>query len=116
MNHIRAEIPGACVPCPRARVSRHGTYYPKRYQEWHEMAQGELLAQCGRLLWNDNVLVTVAFHGLRVNADIDNALKSVLDALSGIVIEDDLQVHSIRASRRKGGKRTVIEVLKLPEE
>ena len=117
-SHIRAVIPGACVPCPRARVSRHGTYYPKRYQEWHEMAQGELLSQCGRLLWDDRVSVTVRFHGTRPNADLDNLLKSVFDALSGVVLEDDLQVDSVLASRyKKPGweKCTVIEVLKLPE-
>ena len=114
-SHIKAVIPGPCVPCPRARVSRHGTYYPKRYTEWHEMAQGELISQCGRLLWSDNVHVTVVFYGLRVNADLDNALKSVFDALTGVLIEDDLQVHSVSACRRQGEKRTVIEVTKLPE-
>ena len=114
-NHIRAVIPGACVPCPRARVSRHGTYYPKRYTEWHDMAQGELLLQCGRLLWDDGVLVTVAFYGARSNADLDNLLKSVFDALTGVVLEDDLQINAVHACRRKGEKRTVIEVLKLPE-
>ncbi len=80
------------------------------------MAQGELLRQCGRLLWPDNVSVTVAFHGLRPNADLDNAIKSVFDALSNVVIEDDMQVFSVRACRRRGEKRTIIEVLKLPEE
>ena len=115
-NHIRVEIPGPCVPCPRARVTRYGTHYPKRYQEWHEMAQGELLAQCGRLLWDDNVLVTVAFHGARANADLDNLLKSVFDALTGVILEDDLQVASVRACRRGGEKRTVIEATKLPED
>ena len=105
------------MPCPRARVSRHGTYYPKRYQQWHEMAQGELLRQCGRPLWDDNVHLTVAFHGARPNADLDNLLKSVMDALSGVVIEDDLQVCSLSASRyRKWSKKeTIIEVTKLPE-
>ena len=79
------------------------------------MAQGELLAQCGLLLWDDNVLVTVTFHGARPNADLDNLLKSVFDALTGVVLEDDLQVASVRACRRRGEKRTIIEVLKLPE-
>lgn len=80
------------------------------------MAQGELLSQCGRLLWHDAVLVTVVFHGARPNADLDNLLKSVFDALTGVVLEDDLQVASVLARRRRGEKRTVIEVLKLPEE
>lgn len=79
------------------------------------MAQGELLSQCGRPLWDDAVHLTVAFHGARPNADLDNLLKSVMDMLSGVAIEDDLQVHSVSACRRGGEKRTIVELMKLPE-
>ena len=117
-NHIRAEIRGPCVPCPRARAKRgHGAYYPKRYTDWHDMAQVELVSQCGRLLWADNVLVGVTFYGARANADIDNLLKSVLDAMTGVIYEDDVQVQAVRMDRqRKGEKGTVVEVTKLPDD
>ena len=78
------------------------------------MAQGELLAQCGRPLWGENVHLTVEFYGLRANSDLDNALKSVLDAMTGIIYEDDKQVASVHMARRRGEKRTVIEATKLP--
>lgn len=80
------------------------------------MAQVELLRQCGRPLWEEGIALNVFFYGARPNADLDNLLKSVFDALSGVVIDDDIQVRSVWAVRRKGTKRTVIEATKLPEE
>ena len=82
------------------------------------MAQGELLSQCGRLLWDDDVHLMVSFHGARRNADLDNLLKSVFDALTGVILEDDSQVSSVTAARWNRGeeKRTVIEVTRLPGE
>ena len=46
--------------------------------------------------------VTVSF-GLRGKGDIDNLLKSVLDALNGVGYYDDSQVTFLQAELRRGG-------------
>ena len=102
---IVMEIPGRPIPCPRPRVSKHGTYYPKAYQEWLSAAKVLLRQACvkqngGRLMEGD-VTVVVAFTGARANADIDNLCKSVLDAAQGMVFEDDRQVVRLEAQKRK---------------
>lgn len=45
---------------------------------------------------------TAAHHGQPITsgADIDNQVKAILDALNGIVFEDDVQVSDIAVSRR----------------
>ena len=97
------EVPGRCVPCPRPRVSRRGTYYPKRYTDWLESARYEALRAVGRVLWEGPVTLVVSFNGARPNADTTNMLKSVEDALQGIVFVDDKQVTSVTAEKKTGG-------------
>ena len=84
---VTAEIPGRPTPCPRPRVGKHGTYYPKSYQEWLRGAQTALrqaaITQNGGRLMEGDVSVVVTFSGARANADIDNLCKSVLDAAQG---------------------------------
>jgi Holliday junction resolvase RusA-like endonuclease len=93
---ISFTVPGRCVPCPRPRVVRgKRAYFPKRYTDWLASAQVEALKACGRVLWQGPVSVTVAFYGARPNADIDNLLKSVLDAIQGVIIVDDRQVEYV---------------------
>lgn len=92
-------------------MSGKRAYYPKRYTDWLKSAQVEALRQCGRLLWEKPVGVIATFWGARPNADIDNLLKSVLDALQGIIIIDDKQVKSVYASKQTGLKRTCVTVI-----
>lgn len=102
MSVVRFVVPGRCVPCPRPRATRgRGAYYPRRYTDWLEGAQVVALAACGRPLWDGPVRLNAVFNGARPNADIDNLLKSVLDAIQGIVIVDDKQVVEIWALKRE---------------
>ena len=96
---ISFTVPGRCIPTPRPRVSRYGTHYPKRYTDWLDSARVEAYRACGRVLWDGPVSVTVAFYGARANADIDNLLKSVLDAIQGVLIVDDKQVQTVEARK-----------------
>ena len=93
---ISFTVPGRCVPAPRPR-GRKGqkAYYPTRYTDWLDSARVEAYRACGRLLWEGPVSVKVAFYGARANADIDNLLKSVLDAIQGVIIVDDKQVQYV---------------------
>lgn len=100
IDGIRFEIPGRCVPCPRPRAVRGGrAYYPKRYTDWLEGAQVAALQAAGRVLWEGPVNLTVAFYGARPNADIDNLLKSVMDAIQGTIIVDDKQVRHVEMAK-----------------
>ena len=62
-------------------------------------------------MWEGPVMVDVRFVGARANADIDNLLKSVLDAIQGVIIVDDKQVVEIKGVKRAyKGKQTQIFV------
>ena len=109
-GRVSFEVPGRCVPCPRPRAKvGHRAYYPKRYTDWKESAQVEALKAAGRLLWEGPVELSVWFYGARANADIDNLLKSVLDAIQGIIIVDDKQVVTVEARKetRESGDSAV---------
>ncbi len=97
---ISFTVPGRCIPCPRPRVARgKKAYFPQRYTDWLDSARVEAYRACGRPLWKGPVSVTVAFYGARANADIDNLLKSVLDAIQGVIIVDDKQVRYIEVTK-----------------
>ena len=107
---ISFTVPGRCIPAPRPRVSRHGTHYPKRYTDWLDSARVEAYRACGRVLWDGPVSVVVAFYGARANADIDNLLKSVLDAIQSVIIVNDKQVVQVSAGRVLRGKEPCTEI------
>ncbi len=105
MAEISFTVPGRCIPCPRPRVARgKKAYFPKRYTDWLDSARVEAYRACGRPLWEGPVSVTVVFYGARANADIDNLLKSVLDAIQGVIIVDDKQADAVDAWRVSGGE------------
>lgn len=52
----------------------------------------------------------------RVCMDLDNALKVVIDALKGIVYEDDAQIYKIVAERLAPDGKARLEVEALPFE
>ena len=99
-------IPGKPVPCPRARVGRHGVHYPERYKQWRQDAVVEMHRQYEYEFpyWDCKVGMEVHFYGARANADIDNLLKSVLDACSGFLYLDDRQVVEIHGYRHGNSK------------
>lgn len=51
------------------------------------------------MLYSEPVKLSVWFSGGRANADIDNLLKSVLDAIQGVIIVDDKQVQMVEARK-----------------
>ena len=112
MSTYFIEVPGQCVPCPRPRARRgKRAYYPVRYTDWLESARYEALRAVGKVLWECPVSLVVTFYGARPNADIDNLLKSAMDALQGIVIVDDKQVVFVTAEKRASkDSRTEIQV------
>ena len=108
---LEVTIPGACVPCPRPRVTRFRTYMSERYTLWHEAAQWQL--KSGEP-WDCSVEVEAVCWGVRMNADVDNLLKSVMDALTGTVIKDDRQVMRATIVKAAGAPMTTIRVKEIP--
>ena len=112
MTELSFTVPGRCIPAPRPR-GRKGqkAYYPVRYTDWLDSARVEAYRACGRPLWEGPVSVDVRFVGARANADIDNLLKSCLDAIQGVLIVDDKQVVEIKGVKRAyKGQQTQIFV------
>lgn len=85
---------GQAVPAPRARITRKGNYYGKRYQIWRTLVQVAALSDHRhRPLWEGPVVLNACIYGARKNADWDNLGKGISDALEGIVYVNDKQVR-----------------------
>lgn len=102
---IKFHVPGNPVPKQRARVTKHGGYYPERprgskrlsYPDYRELVQATAIrAGRGGPPFNQEQLDT-RLWGLTVRArlgtgDFDNVAGSIADALQGILWKDDKQV------------------------
>lgn len=92
---FRFWIAGAVVPKARPRVTKHGTYFPKRYQTWRQLAETEILACLSPFerasLPIKRAEVIIQLMG-KHRGDGDNLAGSCLDALvsSGVLLDDRL--------------------------
>jgi Holliday junction resolvase RusA-like endonuclease len=94
-------LKGAVTPKARPRVSCNGTYLPKRYKNWREQAECDLLIQISELnpapkLPLEKAAITLRFTGKhRTNSDLDNLAGACLDALTlngaGILQDDNIK-------------------------
>ncbi len=110
MKPISLVIPGNPVPMGRPRVGQGGAVLPKRTAEAKDLiarlTQIELINHPDRFPRHEEFGIVLAFfEGLKVEshmADIDNCVKTVLDALNGIVWIDDKLVTRIEATIERG--------------
>jgi len=122
-NKVEVPCPNCATPEPRAQktivrlsavppsvnqIWRHTrsrtngkpvTYRSERYNTWRNSAAWEAKAQAVKQpKWDSPVYVTIAMRRPRLNADIDNRLKGILDLLQHVgIIADDKLVHGINA-------------------
>lgn len=93
-----------------------GRYLPERSIEFKERIQIEARrSMVGSQKITGPVRVVAVFYKTanltkRRYGDIDNLVKAILDALNGIVFEDDAQVVELVAFKRIGEPRTELEV------
>lgn len=96
---VTFEVPGRVVGKERPRCStRHGhVYTPSRTTAYERTVGLCALAALGRrVAWRQVGLEILWYCPRRRRADLDNALKSWLDGLQGIVYDDDQQVVAVR--------------------
>lgn len=101
---MRLTLEGNPVPAARPRVSRGRTYYPRRYEQALEYWRLQARQQTdGPFPRDARLAVSVVFYReTRTRADVDNLVKTVLDALTGAVMHDDDQVDLLRARVVRG--------------
>jgi len=97
------------MPSPRPRVHKFGAYMPKSYTEHKKLIQDKLhgFKMFPRVpLEIDAVFAIKPSKTYRRNkyptpkGDIDNMLKSVLDAMNGILFEDDVLISKATATKQ----------------
>ena len=117
---IRFTVPGEPVPKARPRVVNGRTYTPKRTVE-AEKAIGwafrEAMPGFDPLTCLVGMCCTFYTKSQKPRADVDNLVKTVQDALEGIVYVNDRQVEDVRGHRFRGAAdpRTVIEIWRVSE-
>lgn len=114
-------IDGVPVAKGRPRLGRYGTYTPKKTQEYEEYVKMCWVAKYGSIQPSEQPLeMNIVFYmpipksyskkqrAEMLNGrikhtkkpDIDNLIKSVLDALNGLAYADDSQIIKVTAVKR----------------
>lgn len=109
---------GRVVGAARPRVTRNGTYTPKRTREYRRLVRDAFTASGGRKLSGPLDVRIDVYRELpksrpkRVTSepdtfkpDIDNIQKNVLDALNGLAWDDDAQVVHVDAWKHPRERR-----------
>jgi len=99
-NSIVFFVPGNVVPKARPRVTSKGTYLPRQYRQWRNMAEVEICRQVLDMNLSDKLpikkaAISLSFCGKhRTNSDLDNMAGACLDALTlngaGVLKDDRL--------------------------
>ena len=114
------KITAPLTPVPFKRVMTNGKkrFNNARYTEFKKgLGYFALKAMNGQEPLQGSVRIRAQFYRRkpkkltsRMWGDVDNHLKSVLDALNGICYEDDSQVVEVTGTKSYGEPRVLIEV------
>ena len=90
-------VPGQPRPKQRPRTSKGRFYSPTGKEE--DRIKGHLWAQMrsGKVFEGDLEVFVYFWRKNKVRADLDNLLKTILDAANGIIWKDDRQIVTIHA-------------------
>lgn len=104
-------IHGNPIPKGRPRVAGHA-YTPQRTREYEALVRDTVA-----LLWRRDPLklaVAVTLRFYRDSArrvDLDNLVKSTVDAIQGVILEDDSQVWCLHAEKAIDRESPRVELL-----
>lgn len=92
-------VAGDPVPQARPRISCVGAWTPERTKGWRDLIAWR--AKEAKLEKWDGRITLYCDFGLRTKrrVDLDNLVKAVMDALTGIAWDDDSQVTCLYASK-----------------
>ena len=124
-------VPGQPIPKGRPRVTRFGTYTPKRTQQF-EASIRRAWEEAGAVRFPDGQPLSLCVYArfpipkrtpkrdapgmvgtpyLKDHGDIDNIVKDVMDALNGHAYADDAVVYAISANKLYNERAfTVVEI------
>lgn len=119
-------IDGECVPKARPRVTRNGTYTPKRTKDYERHVKKSLLEQGAKGSEKPLTMKVDIYKGYLKNwtikqreqadngikqpyrrPDVDNYVKSILDGADGILYKDDAQIIRLEIEKHYDRKPRV---------
>jgi crossover junction endodeoxyribonuclease RusA len=110
-------VPGKPVPKARARVMRGGwSFTPKKTLDYENLIKLVGISRRNALkvsISGGSFSIKVICYGARKNGDVDNYLKSYMDALQGVFWVNDCQIidaHVLKVNCEKGKERTEVEI------
>jgi Holliday junction resolvase RusA-like endonuclease len=131
---VRIFVPGKPIGKERPRVvlrkGRVHTYTPEKTAKWEEWVRWKAYDQLRKANrewkpWTGNVSLTLRFRCKPGRTDLDNRIKSCLDAIQGVLFVSDRQVRYIAAwyespdlyvgERTLGEEGVLIEALEAPD-
>jgi len=113
---MKFTVPGSPKVLQRARMGRYGKWYDPSANEKKYIAgfalQAMATARTDQI--SGNLMACMTFYiSDRRRKDLDNLIKSVMDALNKLVYDDDSQIVRIIASKEvceKNKDRTEVEI------
>ena len=131
MNYIIFTVPGVPQGKGRPRVTRNGTFTPKKTRDYEKKVRDCYIAQGGQMFPDDTPLfasitaifpipsslskkLRALFNGKRYckKPDADNVAKAILDALNGVAYRDDSAVSSLLVYKSYGDDARVTVSIK----
>lgn len=95
-------------------VIRGRMFLSKKYRDTKEAMKWEIISQWkGEVITEEVALNVLFYYGDKKKRDIDAYLKILLDSMSGIVYEDDVQIVEMHCYKEyeKENPRTVIQII-----
>lgn len=101
-------------PAPRIRISRRGGRY---YEDWYNAYKNQIAAEVDKYvlgnLFNEKLALELIFYKNRPltaddYGDCDNLAKGVMDALTGHLYKDDLQVKELYVSKNTDEEERIV--------
>lgn len=110
-------VPGRPVVKKRPRLGRNNNIYtPRKTKEYEELVGWKAREVIKEPLKGNVAVYITIYGGSRIQGDLDNYAKSILDGMNGVAYIDDKQISYLTIQRLKGEQEMVeIEIEELKE-